>query len=195
MSHHFELEDAPGYLAHFPVLQGKAQVARGEYAVVFDGTRPETILKLTSDGISAEFAKVFGQQNGLCQVVKDHGSMECAEHGHVHLIEMTRLEVLDWYKHESMWLERDVVMAAVRFRVAVSEKDNGVIPCQHCHANAMEELSNMPIFSDTIRSAFKAISEYLRTTDADVLLDLGNPDNYMTDGNRLYITDPIIPVH
>ncbi len=195
MTHHFELEDAPGYLARFPLLAGKAPIARGEYSIVYEGTRPETILKLTVDSISADFATSFGQQSGLCRVVENHGAMACNDHGEAHLLEMDKLVEIDWDKHRAMWFERDTVMAAVRYRVAASESNNGSTTCQICHANAMEELSLCTMFSETIRSAFKTISEYLRTTSHDVLLDLCNPSNYMTDGISLIVTDPIIPVH
>lgn len=193
MSHHFELEDVPGYLAHFPVLAGKAQIAQGEYSVVFEGTKPDTVLKLTCDSISASFAKKHGSPT-FCPVLECHGSMHSNDHGDVMLIELPRLRPITWDNDRKMFMERDMVMAAAKYLIAESETFNGIVDCQQCHASALEDLADSGIVSHSIRQGLVTLSKWLRTTMHDVMIDICNPDNYMTDGRSLIITDPINPV-
>lgn len=193
MSHFFELEDAPDYLAHFPVLKDKVVIGQGEYSVVFEGTRPDTVLKLTCDAISASFARQHGNPT-FCPVLEFHGEMQSQDHPVITLLELPRLRELTWDGDRSMFMERDMVMAAAKYLIADSEQFNGIVDCQQCHAGALEELADSGIVSPSIRQALIILAKWLRRTVHDVLIDICNPNNYMTDGKSLIITDPINPV-
>lgn len=191
MSCYFELEDAPGYLDAFPVLADKEVIGKGEFSVVYQGARPDSVLKLTCDAAYVEFIRQVAGQPGLPSFVRYYGRMQVPIYGYVHLIEIPRLSlVID----ENMRLEREAVMSAIAFRLSVNEQFNGIITCQECHADALTELSLCQHFSKAIRAALAVIAAWLRKTKHDVLLDLGNPDNYMTDGRSLIITDPAMMI-
>lgn len=192
MNCYFELEDAPGYLDAFPVLLDRKIVGAGEFSVVYEGTKPDTVLKLTCDTAYVDFITEHAGTPGLPKYIKRRGSMKTPAHGKIHLLEIPRLNLLT---DEGMMMERDVLMRAVEYRVLLSERFNGIIPCQECHASALIELSLCKIFSSGVRSALAAIAAFLRKTPHDVLIDLGNPDNYMTDGRSLIITDPLLMVN
>lgn len=189
---YFELEDAPGYLDAFPVLADKEVIGKGEFSVVYDGTRPDTVLKLTCDAAYVQFIKQSAGRPGLPAFVRQIGTMKCRDHGSIYLIEIPRLHVV---LDETMMLERDAVIAAITYSVAKSERFNGIVPCQECHAGALQELSMCGVFSYAIRQALAAIARFMRKTKHDVLVDLRNPDNFMTDGKSLIITDPLLMVN
>ncbi|UKL15000.1 hypothetical protein hairong_095 [Pseudomonas phage hairong] len=193
MSHHFELEDVPNYLGRFPVLKDKAVIAQGEYSVIFEGTRPDTVLKLTCDHISASFARQHGSPT-FCPVLEYHGQMDSADHGPVVLLELPRLRELSWDADRKMFMERDMVMAAAKFLIAESEQFNGIVDCQQCHASALEDLADSGIVSSSVRQGLNTLAVWLRRTAHDVMVDICNPNNFMTDGKHLIITDPINPV-
>lgn len=192
MTCYFELEDAPGYLGAFPVLLDRKQIGAGEFSVVYEGTKPDTVLKLTCDAAYVDFIRSHAGTPGLPKFVKHRGKMKTPTHGLVHLIEIPRLMALS---DEGMILEREAIMSAVTFRVQASERFNGIVACQECHASALHELSLCQIFSAGMRAALAAIAAFLRATTHDVLIDLTNPDNYMTDGRQMIITDPLLMVN
>lgn len=193
VSHHFELEDVPSYLGRFPVLKDKAVIARGEYSIVFEGTRSDTVLKLTCDHISASFARKHGNPT-FCPVLEFHGELESFDHKSVVLLELPRLREVSWCEDRKMFMERDMVMAAAKYLIAESEQFNGIVDCQQCHAGALEDLADSGIVSPSIRQGLTTLANWLRQTTHDVMIDLCNPDNFMTDGRTLIITDPINPV-
>ncbi|MEG0063057.1 MAG: hypothetical protein RR740_00490 [Pseudomonas sp.] len=196
MSHHFELEDAPDYLAHFPVLVGKAQLGRGEFSIVFESDHPDTVLKLTCDAATVNFLMMGHPhvKEGLVEVVKYHGDMPCCEHGQVFLIELKRLHRIEPDTHRDLYYERESVMAAIRHRIIQSDRLEGVVDAQQRYAGAIQELALSRLFSSNINKALVWIATFLRSSPLDLLHDLCNPDNYMTDGTRLIITDPLICV-
>lgn len=196
LSHHFELEDAPGYLAHFPVLAGKAQIGQGEFSVVFESGHPETVLKLTCDEATVDFLMMGHphRREGLVEVVKHHGEMPSSEHGRVFLIELKRLSRVEPDTHRDLYYERESVIAAIRHRIIQSDRFEGVIDAQQRYAGAIHELALSKLFSSSINRALVWIATFLRSSPLDLLHDLCNPENYMTDGTRLIITDPLICV-
>lgn len=191
----FHLADFVMYTQKFPCLIGKKVIGRGCYSYVFEGETPGTVLKLTCDPVYAEFVRMKSGAPGVAKVVEDFGSIESNELGRVSLFALERLSHLQKWHHDSMILERDALLSTVSFKIAMSEIDTGMMPCQVAHAMALEEVRDSRMFSDTVGSALMAISDYMKTTEQDVLLDLGNPDNYMTDGRSLVITDPLMLVH
>jgi len=197
LSHYFELEDAPDYLAHFPVLRGKAQLGRGEYSVVFEGCCPKTVLKLTVDETTVNFllnSRILGCE-GLVEFVEYHGSMKSPEHENgVHLVELKRLYPIEPDAHRSLYWERESVIAAIRHRIIESDRFEGIIPAQERYAGAIYELASSNLFSQSISKALHCISQFMKASSLDLLHDLCNPANYMTDGSRLIITDPLVTV-
>lgn len=189
---YFELVDAPGYLDAFPVLADREVIGKGEFSVVYAGDSPTTVLKLTCDTAYVQFIRQNAGKPGLPATFKLLGKMQCRDHGTIYLIEIPRLSVV---LDETMMLERDAVIAAITYSVAKSERFNGIIPCQECHAGALQELSMCGVFSYAIRQALAAIARFMRKTKHDVLVDLRNPDNFMTDGKSLIITDPLLMVN
>lgn len=188
------LEDVPGFPGPFPVLGGKAVVGEGVFSIVFEGTSAATVLKLTVDESYYEFIRAHGDGNGIPKLFKDWGSAHSTIHGALYLVEVQRLMPLKRWDHDNLILERDAVMGSVGYRVAMSELVDDGIPCQTGHANALDEVRNTRMFSKPVAAALSSIGQFLRTSDLDLLLDLSNPDNYMTDGKRLYITDPFLMV-
>lgn len=197
MSSHFELEDAPDYLAQFPVLKNKAILGRGEYSVVFEGSEPDTVLKLTVDETTVEFL-ISGRIQGcagLVEFITYHGCMDSAEHTQgVHLVELRRLQVVEADTHQAMYWERESVIATIRHRILESDRFEGLIPAQERHAGALQELSLSNLFSESISKALSFIAAFMKTSPLDLLHDLCNPANYMTDGSSLIITDPLVTI-
>ena len=176
LSHNFELEDAPDYLVQFPVLRGKAQLGRGEYSVVFEGCRLKGC-------------------DGIVEFIEYHGYMHSEEHQNgVHLVELRRLQPIDVATHTNLYWERESVMAAVRHRNMESDRFEGIIPAQDRYAGALQELSTSNLFSAAISKALAWIAAFMKSSSIDLLHDLCNPENYMTDGTRLIITDPLVTV-
>lgn len=190
----FELEDVPGYVERFPQLAGKKPIGTGEFSLVFDGTRADTVLKLTNDAVYLEFIRMKSGTAGLPKLVQDYGVMEGLDGKEVGLVEITRLLPLRKWSHDDLILEREAISGAVSWRVAMSEVTSGMMPCQQCHAEALREVRASKMFSKGINRALDAIADYMDITEKDVLLDLGNLSNYMTDGKRLIITDPLMEV-
>lgn len=197
MSHTFELEDTPDYLAYFPVLAGKKVVGRGEFSIVFEGDCRNTVLKLTVDETAVNLL-VMGRVNGcdgLVEFIEYHGHMNSSDHpGGVHLIELRRLEPIELDKHHSLYWERESVMAAIRHRIMESDRFEGIISAQERHAGALRELAMSNLFSRSISRALEWVANFMRESQSDLLHDLCNPSNYMTDGHRLIITDPLIAI-
>lgn len=191
----FHLADFVMYAQKFPCLVGKNMIGQGCFSYVFESGNPNTVLKLTCDPVFAEFARLKSGQPGVVKIVHDYGSIESNELGQVSLFELERLSHLKKWDHDRLILERDAVASAITFKIAASEIDTGMMPCQVAHAMALEEIRKSQMFSDSVGSALSAISDYMRQTELDVLLDLGNPDNYMTDGRSLIITDPLMLVN
>lgn len=197
MSHHFELEDAPGYLARFPVLFDKQILGQGEYSVVFEGTGSDTVLKLTVDETIVQFL-LMGRMNGcdgIVEFIEYHGCIESEDHpGGVHLVELKRLKEINPSDHRSLHWERESIISTIRHRVFQSERFEGFEPAQERAAGALHELACSHLFSDSVSSALRCISEFMRSSTADLMHDLCNPANYMTDGTRLIITDPLVTI-
>jgi len=191
----FHLADFVMYTEKFPCLVGKKVIGRGCYSYVFEGESPGTVLKLTCDPVYAEFLRLKSGEPGVTKLVHDYGSIESNELGQVSLFSIERLHHLKKWHHDNMILERDALLSTISFKIAMSEIDTGMMPCQVAHAEALEEIRQSRMFSDSVGSALSAISDYMKQTELDVLLDLGNPDNYMTDGRSLIITDPLMLVH
>lgn len=197
LSRNFELEDVPDYLARFPVLRGKAQLGRGEYSVVFEGCCPNTALKLTADSTTVEFLLAGRLQGcvGIVEFIEYHGCIESKEHsGGVHLIELKRLKPIECDIHFPLYCERESVIATIRHRIIESDRFKGIVPTQERHAGALQELSLSNLFSDSISKALSCIAQFMKSSTADLLHDLCNPANYMTDGTRLIITDPLVTI-
>lgn len=194
---HFELEDVPGYLARFPELKGKAQLGRGEFSVVFEGSCPNTVLKLTADETTVNLlllGRIKGC-DGIVEFIEYHGFMDSPEHpGGVHLIELKRLQVLEPDTHRSLYYERESIMATIRHRIMESDRFEGILPAQERHAGALQELAASNLFSSHISKALEWIASFMRASTLDLLHDLCNPANYMTDGHKLIITDPLVTV-
>lgn len=190
----FHLADFVLYLEKFPCLAGKPVIGAGCFSYVFASDSEDTVLKLTCDPVFSEFIRLKGGAAGLPQLVLDHGSIESSEFGMVSLFELERLSPLDRWDHERMLLEREALSKMVSFKVAMSEMVNGFMPTQVAHAYALREIASTMMFSTTIRAALSNIADYMEHTKLDVLLDLGNPNNYMTNGRELVITDPLMLV-
>lgn len=194
---HFELEDVPGYLARFPELKGKAQLGRGEFSVVFEGSCPNTVLKLTVDETTVNLlllGRIKGC-DGIVEFIEYHGFMDSPEHPDgVHLIELKRLQVLEPDTHRSLYYERESIMATIRHRIMESDRFEGILPAQERHAGALQELAASNLFSSHISKALEWIASFMRASTLDLLHDLCNPANYMTDGHKLIITDPLVTV-
>jgi hypothetical protein len=194
---HFELEDAPDYLAQFPVLKGKKELGRGEFSVVFEGCCPNTVLKLTVDTTTVTWllgGRVKGC-DGIVEFVEYHGQMKSSEHPDgVHLIELKRLQEIHPCDHRPLYYERDSIIATIRHRMLESDRFEGIIPAQERYAGAIQELALSNLFSQSISKALTWIADFMKTSQLDLLHDLCNPANYMTDGRRLIITDPLVTV-
>lgn len=197
MSHTFELEDAPDYLAQFPILKGKAQLGRGEFSVVFEGNCPNTVLKLTSDYTTVNLlllGRIKGCK-GIVEFIEYHGYMNSTEHPEgVHLIELKRLQDICPCDNRALYYERESLMAAIRHRILESDRYEGILPAQERHAGALQELALSNLFSEHISRALEWIANFMRASTLDLLHDLCNPANYMRDGQMLVITDPLVTV-
>lgn len=197
LSYSFNLDDVPGYLERFPVLRGKALLGKGEFSYVFEGCCPDTVYKLTSDETTVNFlllGRIKGC-DGLVEFIEYHGFMDSSEHPQgVHLVELRRLQVIEPDTHRNLYYERESVMAAIRHRIIESDRFIGVIPAQERYAGALEELALSNLFSPSISKALMWIAKFMGASTLDLLHDLCNPANYMTDGTRLIITDPLVTV-
>lgn len=190
-SDYFILEDVPHYLQAFPILADAEVSGKGMFSVVFQkAPNSPTVYKMTCDDAYVEFMQAHAGTPGLPAFAKLLGTTTDLEGKVVYLIELPRLSALP----EEMHLEREAVIATVSHRIMESEKFNGIIECQKCHADALKEVATSPLFSKPIRAALLAISEFLAATTRDVLVDLINRENFMYDGFGMIITDPIAPV-
>lgn len=187
----FFIQDLAFYRSKFPILAGKQIIGDGCFSYVFKGTEKSTVLKLTCDSVYAEFIRLKGGEFGIPRLMNDYGSVYTELYGEVFLFEIERLRPLSKWDHDGMILERDAISSAISYKVALSEIESGMMPCQVAHAAALDEVRMSGIFSDSASSALSAIAEYMKVTDLDVLLDLQNPDNFMTNGRHLIITDPL----
>lgn len=190
----FELDDGPRYLDCFPILKDKELIGIGEFSLVFGGTRANTVLKLTDDAVYLEFIRMKSGTNGLPRLIRDYGVAQGPDGKEVGLVEINRLLPLRKWHHDDLILERQAISGAISWRVAMSEVHSGMMPCQQCHAEALREVRESKMFSKGVNQALDAIADYMDVTEKDVLLDLGNLNNYMTDGKRLIITDPLMEV-
>lgn len=197
MSHTFELEDAPDYLERFPELRGKAQIGRGEFSIVFEGPCENTVYKLTVDETTVNLLLLGRIQgcDGMVEFIEYLGCLSSSEHPQgVHLVELKRLESIDREIHSALYYERESVMATIRHRIMESDRYIGVIPAQERHAGALKELALSNLFSASISKALMWIANFMESSTADLMHDLCNPANYMTDGHRLIITDPLVTI-
>lgn len=193
----FELEDAPGYLERFPELRGKAPLGRGEFSIVFEGSCQNTVYKLTVDETTVNLLLLGRIQgcDGLVEFIEYLGHMESPEHPQgVHLVELQRLETIDPDIHSTLYYERESVMAAIRHRIVESDRHIGVMQAQERYASALQELAISNLFSDSISKALMWIANFMNASTLDLVHDLYNPANYMTDGKKLIITDPLLTV-
>lgn len=190
MSHPLDLRDVPGYRAHFPVLKGKQLIGCGLYSRVYEGTRPDTVLKLSVDPTFRDFIHKKQGVVGLPALIHDYGSMNYGSCSELYLVELNRLKPLHRWDHIQLKLERDALRNAIEYRIDRIETFLPMAPCQHLHALGLLELARSGLFSEAAQSALKAIAEYMDETKFDLILDLFNPDNYMTNGSHLVITDP-----
>lgn len=107
---------------------------------------------------------------------------------------LRRLQEIDPYIFPNMYWERESVMAAIRHRILESDRFEGIIPAQERYAGALHELAMSSLFSRSISKALEWIASFMKTSPIDLIHDLCNPANYMTDGVRLIITDPLVTV-
>jgi len=191
----FELSDVPAIVKSMPILADRPVLGLGMYSIVFDGLCNNTVLKLTSCPASADFIQQFGGRAGIPGFVCHHGHLHLADVGDLQLLEIQRLTPLTWRDHDRMVLERDAVRATVSHLIAQGEIESGAMPCGCSYAESLNQVINSRMFSKSICSALGAVREFIQTTEHSVALDLGNPDNYMTDGANLFITDPVMIVH
>lgn len=189
--------DVPDYLAQFPVLKGKEQIGNGEFSVVFEGSCPNTVLKLTADYTTVNLlllGRVKGC-DGIVEFIEYHGCIDSPEHPDgVHLIELKRLQNICPSDHRPLYWERESIIATIRHRILESDRYEGILPAQERHAGALQELALSNLFSHPISNALEWIANFMRASTLDLLHDLCNPANYMTDGHRLIITDPLVTV-
>lgn len=190
----FALEDEPCFAQRFPVLHAKKVIGEGVFSCVFEGTTPETVLKLTVDEAYYRFILEHGHGNGIPRLIKDWGSVDNEVHGALYLVEIQKLIALKRWDHDDLILERDAVIGFVGYKVAMNEQIMQPVSCQHGHARALDEVREADMFSPSVSHAMTAIAAFLRSSDLDLLLDLSNPENYMTDGKQLFITDPLLLV-
>lgn len=177
----------------FPVLAGKNIVGRGCYSIVFECTE-NTVLKLTCDPVYPDFVRSKSGVPGVPKLVNDYGSFFCPEYGNISLLEVVKLRQLDRWDHETMFLESRAVASAVDFRLAARELGETPELGKASHAKALRDLTASKMFSASVSWALLAISNFIEKSDHDVVLDLQNPSNFMTDGTNLVISDPLVPV-
>lgn len=177
----------------FPVLAGKQIVGRGCYSIVYECT-DNTVLKLTCDPVYPDFVRLKSGVPGVPKLVNDYGSFDCHDYGQISLLEVVKLRPLDKWDNETMVLESRAVASAVDFRLAARELGEKPELGKFSHARALKDLTASRMFSASVSWALLAISDYIEKSDQDVLLDLQNPANFMTDGTNLVISDPLIPV-
>lgn len=188
----FTLEDAPDYLDAFPILKGLEVLGWGQFSVVFKGRggKRGTVYKLTCDEGYKDFILSHAGTPGLPRFATLHGEMDCA-HGSCWLIELPRLATLE---DEDMILEREALVNAVSYRLNSWDKFRGIEDAQSLMAAALRQVSGSGLFSSGMVQALNAMSAYMSNTKHDLLLDLVTRDNFMTDGDRLIITDPFVTV-
>ena len=191
----FELSDVPGIAAKMPILVDRPVLGIGMYSIVFDGLSDNTVLKLTNCSASVDFIQQFGHRVGIPNFVRHHGHLHLADVGDLQRLEIQRLTPLTWRDHELLVLERDAVRAAVSHCIAQSEADPKTTLGDFGYTESLSRIINSRMFSESVCSALGAVREFIQTTEHSAALDLGNPDNYMTDGTNLIITDPVTIVH
>lgn len=165
--------------------------------MVFEGSEPDTVLKLTVDETTVGFLIGSRVQGciGLVEFISYHGYMDSREHPQgVHLVELKRLQAVEADTHRAMYWERESVIATIRHRVMESCRYEGIMPAQERQAGALQELSLSNLFSESISKALAFIAAFMKTSPLDLMHDLLNPANYMTDGHRLIITDPLVTI-
>lgn len=186
-------EDLSDLHIHFPMLKDKAVLGKGVFSRVYEGSKPDTCYKLTMDAVYCRFMKQYGNVPGIPRLHRFCGDIPSPVHDRLYLLEIQRLMPLRKWDHERLILERNALMHLVDYRVDVNEREVRTLvdwPGRLRHAAALTECRDIGIFSESIRSALTAIALFMTEEGDDLLLDLMNPQNYMTDGQDLYITDP-----
>lgn len=180
------------YTKAFPVLAGKALCGQGCYSAVFDNG--DSVLKLTCDHVYRDFICSCSGSPGVPKLIKDHGFIEDEEFGIVHLLEIEKLTPLDKWDHESLVLESKAIAQAIEYRVAARELGESPEYGNKALVNAVKDVIGSQMFSRPIMWALSSICKFIEKSGHDVLFDLKNPANFMTNGKHLIISDPLIPV-
>ena len=170
----------------FPCLAGKELLSKGCYSNVYEADKPHTVYKLTCDLAYVDFMLTNDGVPGLPKLYSYMGLKNHPGHKPLALLEIQRLTHLDKWKHEVMKAESEAVHSMLRYRVLKSEAEDG----QDGHVRALREVGKSGLFSHSVSSALLAMSRFMANTRHRLVLDLRNPDNFMTDGERLILTDP-----
>lgn len=187
--------DCPGVratIAGLKVLQGKKPIARGCFSAVYDGQRPNTVLKLTADNLGYSLLNdaVIGiGGRHLPRIVKDFfcvGDTNInGEDFPLYLYEMERLE-----KIKTGSPERRLVRQIVKHASAASATSKRMWRDPNYITDTLKVMVENPNLTKSWRHAFSGMLHFCRNTCAGSL-DL-HSGNFMRRANgEVVMIDPI----
>lgn len=190
----FTLARLPNYKKVFPQLKDRKKLGRGVFSIVYEGSE-DTVLKFGCDPAYYDFIKAKGGSEGLPKLVNDFGTVTDKYGEEVFLVEIEKLKPLHKWDHERLILQRDALIGMVSYKIAESEIRSGMVPAALYQADALRGVAESCMFDWSVRSGLRALADFFEHTDLDVTLDMANPENYMTNGSDLIITDPVMMIH
>lgn len=188
-----------------PILKGKKLIASGQYSGVFEGTTPETVLKLTIDAPSYVFHSLYMRSHGLpkkhfTQVVADYGVVGefviaknipvtaitkptnlCVP---IYLYECERLEKLPTKTDNSKLVMKisTLVKQAMFAAEYTTQAQRGV--------DVIEVLMKASFVPDSLRHDLIVLRDFFKETN-DVFIDIHRANFMQRSNGELVLSDPI----
>lgn len=189
----FNLARLPNYKKVFPQLKDRPKIGRGVFSIVYEGNK-DTVLKFGCDPAYYSFIREKGGCEGLPKLINDFGSVEDKYGDEVFLVEIEKLKPLQKWNHDRLILQRDALISMVSYKIAESEVRSGMVPAALYQADALRGVAESCMFDWSVRSGLRELANFFELAELDITLDMANPENYMTNGTDLIITDPVMMI-
>ena len=167
-------------------IKGKKPIGRGAFSLVFDGSKPSTVYKLTVDRIgywmlNCDAAKVEGKHfPKVHKSFSEVGETRIkGEEFAIYLFEMERLQPIR--RGQAAYREAQNIMEATfwgNYRYSTDNRINNIL-----HSKVE--------FSKSIRKALKDLERFALDYNNDMELDLHNGNFMQRKNGTLVITDPM----
>jgi hypothetical protein len=181
---------------HMPELKGKNPIGRGVFTAVFEGTRPDTVLKLTVD------SRAYGLLcDGVLCCDGPHFPKVTRKFGQVGDVNI-RGEDFPLYLYEVERLERlkggtlasKQAHALIKLAYSASAQTPGEASDDDYSAQTLDHLVSFadehPLLTGTLTAAVDMLRSWVHSND-EVSMDMHRANFMMTGAGTLVINDPI----